>query len=188
MADPCAEHRQGATSGSEGGFMRRRVNATGQTADHRDARMSELVTEFSGGLLAVMRGAAGTDHSDALAIPRRQVAFHIKQEGRIVDFPQVFRVVIVVHGKEVNLVGLDAAPFLGQIDLVFPVPQVGGKVRPDSLDTSQVCLTGAENALRRTQRLYQPPHPHRADPGQQVQCEVGLGPVHFAPAGRVKWR
>ena len=72
--DPGAEHGDRSALRREGALVRGGIDAPRAAADHRDTVAGELVGQFAGGVLPVMRRAPRTDHRDAVFVLRQQAA------------------------------------------------------------------------------------------------------------------
>jgi len=148
------------------------VDAAGETADDAEAGACELETELFRLLFPVVGCAARPDHPDRGGVAGEQCPLHVKEKGRIVDRAERFGVVRVVERDEGDTVIGNAALFLGEVDAVFPIPDLLGHVFPDSRHRKELAPLRGEDGLWRIKSLQKPPDPDRADAGQEIESEI----------------
>jgi len=74
-------------------------------------------------------------------------------------------IIRIVEGDEGDAMIGDAALLFGEIDAVFPIPDLLGHVLPDPRHHDELAPLRAEDGLRRHKMFKKPPHPDRADAG-----------------------
>jgi hypothetical protein len=70
------EYTHGASTGPEGAFVRRRVYAAGEPADHDQSGPGQVMAEAAGYGPTGRRGPAGPDHGDGSSVEDSGLATH----------------------------------------------------------------------------------------------------------------
>ena len=76
---------------------------------------------------------ARAEHGDAVSILRQKSTFHVKHDGRIVDFAKQFRILIVLLKNEVCPKIFNPFQLAGQIGRRLPLADGCGEIIPDAL-------------------------------------------------------
>src|SRR5208283_5854971 len=90
-----AQHRQRAAFGMKRPLMGRGVDAPRAAADNGDADVGQLKGQFAGNLDAVMGGQTRADHGDGVLVFGQEGALDVKDQRRVVNLLEQFRVVFV---------------------------------------------------------------------------------------------
>ena len=101
--------------------MRRRVNPARAAAHDRHANISELICQFARRFEAIMRGHSRADHGHGIFVLRRQRAFDVKRDRRIVNLPEQLRIFLVALNQRAAAGVRKAFQFTRQINGLLPM-------------------------------------------------------------------
>ena len=178
FADAGADDGDGAAFGGEGGFVGGGVDAAGEAADDGVAGVGDLEAEFFGGGEAVVGGLAAADDADGVVVAFGEGAPDVEEKGGAGGLAEEVGVEFVFLGEQGQLVVGDFAEFAEEVDLVFPVGDGVGEFLVEAVDGGDLGGFGAEGVFRGAEVVDEFAEAHRADVGDEVDGQVGLGAGH----------
>ena len=154
VAQPTSQHRDGSSIGGKGGLVSRGVDAPCQPAVDGEARIGQLVAEFLCRLRGVVAGSARADNADAgFPIPLLDLTQNIKDNRRIVDFPEEVGIFRVTLGENTRTRLLDKGQFGIKIRVLLPRGDHGRDLRADALHGTKRGTRCLEDRHRRSEAL-----------------------------------
>ncbi len=114
-----------------------------------------------------------------MQVARLEIAPDVKQDRRRGDLAQQRRELRGIVRDDLRAEVRDALKLRREIDMLLPAHDGIGHLRPDALDGPQVRSTGEEDAFRALENLEQPAKARRADAGEHIEGDIGLGGGHF---------
>ena len=158
--------------------MRRRVNPARTAAYHRHADISQLIRQLARGFDAVMRRHPRTDHCHSIFVLGRQRALDIKDEWRVVNFPQRRGIFLVALNQNMAAELLNAFQFTRKVNGFFPAGNRPGGFITDVADAEQFTFGRLKNFGRVAEMFEQQPGAHRADVFDEIERDERLSRVH----------
>lgn len=158
--------------------MRRGIDPTGQTADHGETGVGELIRKLLGRLHPVMSRPSRTDDGNGMLIALGQFAPDVKHDGRRVNLAQLPRVKWRADGDHRCAKLPDAFKLRRQIDNLFPSDNLIRDFIPDSFDSAQFVSSRRENAVGRGKNFQEPAQSHRPHRRKHIQRDAGFGGGH----------
>ena len=144
------QHAQHAPTGSQRSLVGHRINATRQSADHRNTVAGQAGRNLFGRLAAIDCDAAAAHYGNRPLIGIKQLAQHVKDRGRLVDLHQPLGIIRVFPGKNLDSLDLDTFPEQLQIQAGPQLDQVlnDASAQPCRSQIIFPCLPGCFNIAK----------------------------------------
>ena len=129
------------------------IHSSGETAHHSDAGIRELVGEFFGAIRRVVRGFAGSNDADGMAVAFQNVPHHVKHGRGIMNVPQQGGVIRRGECDDSGAVLLHQIKFARKVHVAFPIGESFCRLGAYSGHRLQTRDLSRENSHRRSEGL-----------------------------------